>query len=829
MADRVGQQLDNYRLLRLLGAGGFGEVYLAEHIYRKNQVAIKILPQLAQDDLHRFLNEARTFRLKHPNIVQVLDFGVEVRTPFIVMEYAPNGTLRQRHPRGTRVPLPIIVSYVKQVASALQYAHDERLVHRDVKPENMLIGAQNQILLSDFGIATIAHGTSSQSVETMVGTIPYMAPEQIQAHPRPASDQYSLGVVVYEWLCGDRPFHGSFTEIAVKHTTVPPPPLHEKAPTIPPDVEQVVMTALAKDPRQRFGSVQAFAQALDVSSSAIRTKEQWLAEGVAHYDVGQYEAALVAYDQALRLDPEYAAAYHNRGMAYVALQQYDKAIDAYNRALQLAPENVTVYFNRGWVYHDLKQYDRAIADYDQVLRRYPEHSAAYRNRGHAYKELAIADYTQALTLDPNDVLSRVELEILKKHLLSRRAVIMGIGGAVGLAVASGGLTWLLFPRTLPPTHAAWYDSNFLYKKSITIDHTKVSGGSDLSNFPALISLKDSNLKIAANGGYVRNSNGYDIIFTDSTETTKLDHEIEKYEPTTGEIEMWVSIPTLSATTDTVIYMYFGNSRISSSQENETGVWDSNYQSVWHMGDNAANPTVKDSTNANNGTARQNTLNMTIAGKIEGALSFNGSSDYVSANTLTGLQGDNSRTVSIWIKTSTTTQQPFFYSGVASIGQQFGLALTKQDEVGFSTQAHTLPPTNTPGVYLSFYFDDVYIPGQMLTDNKWHYIVVTLSGTSVYLYIDGAKPPGYVWNGSSWSSSLISQPFTLPSTPNTTGNYIWIGHSTGAFWDMGSAYFNGGIDEVRISNTNRSSGWILTEYNNQSSPSKFYTVSPLVSR
>src|SRR5438876_11057334 len=156
MANRIGQQLNNYRLTRLLGAGGFGEVYLAEHLYRSTHVAIKILPQLAQDDLPSFLMEARTFRLKHPIIVQVLDFGVEGRTPFIVMEYAPNGTLRQHHPKGTRVPLATIVSYLKQVASALQYAHEERLVHRDVKPENMLVGGQNQILLSDFGIATIS-------------------------------------------------------------------------------------------------------------------------------------------------------------------------------------------------------------------------------------------------------------------------------------------------------------------------------------------------------------------------------------------------------------------------------------------------------------------------------------------------------------------------------------------------------------------------------------------------------------------------------------------------------------------------------------------------
>ena len=266
MADRVGQQLDNYRLIRLLGAGGFAEVYLAEHVYRKTLVAIKMLPQLAQDDLQGFLNEARTFRLKHPNIMQVLDFGVKERGPFIVMEYAPNGTLRQRHPRGSRVPLSTVVSYVKQVASALQYAHDEGLVHRDVKPENMLVGERNEILLSDFGIATMAHGTTSQSEGTVVGTVVYMAPEQIQGRPRRASDQYALGLVVYEWLCGDRPFHGSMSEIVVQQLQAPPPPLHEKAPEISPAVERVVLTALAKDPKERFLSVQDFANALEQAS-----------------------------------------------------------------------------------------------------------------------------------------------------------------------------------------------------------------------------------------------------------------------------------------------------------------------------------------------------------------------------------------------------------------------------------------------------------------------------------------------------------------------------------------------------------------------------------
>src|SRR5882672_7821528 len=155
MSDRAGQRLDNYQLIRHLGAGGYGEVYLAEHVYRKDLVAIKILPKLASDELEDFLNEARTIRLKHPHIVQMLDFGVHNHEPFIIMEYAPHGTLRQRHPKGIRPPLESIIVYVKQVASALQYAHDERIIHRDIKPENMLFDTNDKVLLSDFGIATV--------------------------------------------------------------------------------------------------------------------------------------------------------------------------------------------------------------------------------------------------------------------------------------------------------------------------------------------------------------------------------------------------------------------------------------------------------------------------------------------------------------------------------------------------------------------------------------------------------------------------------------------------------------------------------------------------
>jgi eukaryotic-like serine/threonine-protein kinase len=234
MADRVGQQLGNYRLIRWLGQGGFAEVYLGEHIHLGTQAAIKVMhTQLAHADVEQFRTEARTIaRLVHPHIVRVLEFDVAGTTPFLVMDYAPNGTLRQRYPTGSMLPLSTVISYVKQITDALQYAHDEKFIHRDIKPENMLLGRRGEILLSDFGIALVAQSSRYQHIQDIAGTVAYMAPEQIQAHPRPASDQYSLGIVVYEWLSGNRPFHGSFTELAVKHSVVPPPSLCERLPVV---------------------------------------------------------------------------------------------------------------------------------------------------------------------------------------------------------------------------------------------------------------------------------------------------------------------------------------------------------------------------------------------------------------------------------------------------------------------------------------------------------------------------------------------------------------------------------------------------------------------
>jgi serine/threonine protein kinase len=268
MADRVDQQLGNYRLIRLIGYGGFAEVYLGEHVFLKTQAAIKVLTiQLTSENMDGFQKEAQTIaRLIHPHIVRVLEFGVEGATPYLVMDYAPNGTLRQKHGRGTRLTPAAVAPYIKQAAEALQYAHEQKLIHRDVKPENFLLGRNNEVLLSDFGIALVAQSSRHPGMQEVVGTVTYMAPEQIQGQPRPASDEYSLAIIAYEWLSGAAPFQGTFTELCTQHLYAPPAPLREKVPDLPPAVEEVVMTALAKEPKDRFATVLAFAIAFEQAS-----------------------------------------------------------------------------------------------------------------------------------------------------------------------------------------------------------------------------------------------------------------------------------------------------------------------------------------------------------------------------------------------------------------------------------------------------------------------------------------------------------------------------------------------------------------------------------
>lgn len=275
MKESAGLQLGNYRLLRMLGEGGFADVYQGEHIHLKSLAAIKVLyTRLTSELQENFLHEARILaQLIHPHIIRILDFGVEKDVPYLVMDYAPHGSLRHIHPHNTRLPLPTVVEYVKQIADGLQYAHDKKLIHRDLKPDNVLLGQRDELLISDFGVALIAESTRSarNPEEDFAGTASYMAPEQLRGQPQFASDQYALGIMTYEWLCGTRPFQGTVIELYSQHQSVPPVPLRQHTPQLPSEVEQVVLRALEKDPEQRFPDVATFAEELEKASHAAQS------------------------------------------------------------------------------------------------------------------------------------------------------------------------------------------------------------------------------------------------------------------------------------------------------------------------------------------------------------------------------------------------------------------------------------------------------------------------------------------------------------------------------------------------------------------------------
>lgn len=268
-ASLEGQQIGDYTLLRQIGRGGYASIYLGMHTYLGTRAALKLvnLHYTSHDDLLSFQFEARLLaHLRHRHIVRALDFGWEEGTPYLVMAYAPGGTLRQRFPAGVPLPLDAVLPAVMQIASALQYAHNHRLIHCDVKPANVLLGPHNEIWLGDFGIAITTTDNRPCDPGLVRGTAEYLAPEQISGHPLPASDQYALAVMVYQWLCGELPFQGTVLHMCLHHLSTPPPRLRDRTSAISRPVESVVMKAMTKDPSRRFAHVLEFAQALERAS-----------------------------------------------------------------------------------------------------------------------------------------------------------------------------------------------------------------------------------------------------------------------------------------------------------------------------------------------------------------------------------------------------------------------------------------------------------------------------------------------------------------------------------------------------------------------------------
>ncbi len=267
-------QFGNYNFYQVLKCGELTTVYLGEQKYFANKVVAKVLNTWVATDMHvkSFCREARLHvGLRHPNIVRVLDFGMQGRIPFMIMDYAAKGTLQEYIVPGVPLPVATIIPFVLQIASALQYVHQHGLIHRDIKPQNILLSAEDEVWLSDFGISIALQPWSRRKSEVSVGTAIYAAPEQIDGRPLMTSDQYALAVLAYTGLCGTPPFSGTPLQLCKQHLYAQPPALRKHVPRLSYEVESTVLRALSKDPYQRFPSIQDFAYALQDAANAYET------------------------------------------------------------------------------------------------------------------------------------------------------------------------------------------------------------------------------------------------------------------------------------------------------------------------------------------------------------------------------------------------------------------------------------------------------------------------------------------------------------------------------------------------------------------------------
>ena len=256
----VGTTLGRYRLIERIGRGGMANVYVAETIGGHARVAIKLLTPLMSENeqfIQRFRQEARVVaKLKHPNIIPVVDYGEIDGKAYLVMPYHPSGSLSDRLAQGGITPEDG-GRIIAQISSALQFAHEQGVIHRDVKPSNILLDADGNAWLSDFGLAYMHDASLSLTGSAMLGTPAYVSPEQARGNKASArSDQYSLGIVLFEMVTGELPFEAETPMgVLVKHMQTPIPLPRSVKASVPVHIERVILKATAKDPEDRFGSV----------------------------------------------------------------------------------------------------------------------------------------------------------------------------------------------------------------------------------------------------------------------------------------------------------------------------------------------------------------------------------------------------------------------------------------------------------------------------------------------------------------------------------------------------------------------------------------------
>jgi len=357
------------------------------------------------------------------------------------------------------------------------------------------------------------------------------------------------------------------------------------------------------------------------------------------------------------------------------------------------------------------------------------------------------------------------------------------------------------------------DAGYLYARSVTIQNGQVSGSTNLTSFPMLFSGTYSYLATTGNGGNVTDDNGYDIIFSsDQAGFIKLDHEIDSYSSTTGEIEVWVEVPTVDHNDDTVVYIHYGNSNISSSQENVSGVWNSNYQAVWHLGDSAV--TASDSTsNSNDLTTVDMTASDLVDGHIASAVELDSSSHsqylYRTDANLTGAipskssGGASDFTISAWIDlVDNIWRRPL---------------VSKQGDYGGNIRGFVASPSyDVVGGELEVYKNDTdktHLIASQQASTNWTYV------NFVYDYLTDGTSQMKIYFDDTVDANSTSTAVGPPQANSRDLNVGIYDYDASFRW-----YFGGIIDELRISSDAKDEHWIATEYNNQNTPASFYVIS-----
>lgn len=444
----TGQVLGSYRVLERIDKGGFGYVYKGQHTLLGTIVAMKVLhSSYGVSDAHsramatQLLQEAQTHqKLRHPFILPLLDVGEipsgdqEEGMLYMVMEYAPGGSLHTRLDQQGGQPLPLqeALTILWQVGQALHYAHSHpegTIVHRDVKPKNILFNARGDPLIADFGLATELAAGQTTSVDKG-GSPPYMSPEQFEGRVSVKSDQYALGCIAYEVLTGQSPFPGGGNAAWwFQHKTMQPEDPRTYNAQVPAYTSQAILRALAKNHTERYDTVLQFVEALRGTSSR-RSFNEWYQQGQCTYDQGNFTAALAAFQEVCLLHPTFANAHFNKGLALHQLQRYTQASAAFEQAITCDPTAVTFYVQAGITFSQRGLFAEAVQMYQRAVLMEAQHTKAWELLADAYYALkqyreAVEAYKRALGLQVSAAPHRATL--VGRHDPGRARTYMNLG------------------------------------------------------------------------------------------------------------------------------------------------------------------------------------------------------------------------------------------------------------------------------------------------------------------------------------------------------------------------------------------------------------------